>query len=63
MTQFTPTARTHVKRLPDRGKYDRETVFTILDEGLVCHVGFVAEGQPLVIPTLFARVGESEQRA
>lgn len=58
MTQFTPTARTRVKRLPDRGKYDRETVFAILDEALVCHVGFVADGQPYVIPTLFARVGE-----
>src|SRR5690348_342963 len=58
MSPFTPTARTRVKRLPDRGKYDRETVFAILDEGLVCHVGFVADGQPYVIPTLFARVGD-----
>lgn len=58
MSQFTPTARTRVKRLPDRGKYDRETVFAILDEGLVCHLGFVADGQPYVIPTLFARVDE-----
>jgi uncharacterized protein len=58
MTQFTPTVRTRVKRLPDRGKYDRETVFAILDEGLVCHVGFVADGQPFVIPTLFARVDD-----
>jgi uncharacterized protein len=58
MSQFTPTARTHVKRLPDRGKYDRETVFAILDEGLVCHVGFAADGQPYVIPTLFARIDD-----
>jgi uncharacterized protein len=58
MSQFTPTARTRVKRLPDRGKYDRETVFAILDEGLVCHVGFVADGQPYVIPTLFARIDD-----
>lgn len=58
MTQFTPTPRTRVKRLPDRGKYDRETVFAILDEGLVCHVGFALEGQPYVIPTLFARVDD-----
>jgi uncharacterized protein len=58
MSQFTPTARTRVKRIPDRGKYDRETVFGILDEGLVCHVGFAVDGQPFVIPTLYARVGE-----
>jgi uncharacterized protein len=58
MSQFTPTARTRVKRLPDRGKYDRGTVFAILDEGLVCHVGFAVDGQPFVIPTLYARVAE-----
>jgi uncharacterized protein len=58
MTDFTPTARTRVKRIPDRGKYDRETVFAILDEGLVCHVGFVVDAQPYVIPTLCARIGD-----
>jgi uncharacterized protein len=58
MSQFTPTKRTKVQRLPDRGKYDRETVFAILDEGFVCHVGFVVDGQPFVIPTNYARVGE-----
>jgi uncharacterized protein len=58
MSQFTPTARTRVKRLPDRGKYDRDAVFAILDEGLVCHVGFAVDGQPYVIPTLCARVGD-----
>ncbi len=58
MSQFTPTARTRVKRIPDRGKYDRETVFAILDEGLICHAGFVADGQPYVIPTLYARVDD-----
>jgi uncharacterized protein len=58
MSQFTPTPRTRVKRIPDRGKYDRETVFAILDEGFVCHVGFAVDGQPFVIPTLFARVGD-----
>lgn len=47
-----------MKRLADRGKYDHETVFAILDEGLVCHVGFAVDGQPYVIPTLFARVGD-----
>lgn len=58
MSQFTPTARTRVKRIPDRGKYDRDTVLAILDEGLVCHVGFAVEAQPYVIPTLYGRVGD-----
>jgi len=53
-----PTPRTTVRRLPDRGVYDRETIAAILDEGLVCHVGFVADGQPFVIPTIYARDGE-----
>jgi len=56
MSQFQPTQRTQVKRLPDRGAYDSETVFRILDEGLICHVGFSVDGQPYVIPTGFARV-------
>ena len=59
MTQFTPTERTQVRRLPARGAYDSETVFRILDEGIFCHVGFVADGQPFVIPTGYARVGET----
>jgi nitroimidazol reductase NimA-like FMN-containing flavoprotein (pyridoxamine 5'-phosphate oxidase superfamily) len=59
MTQFTPTDRTQVKRLPARGAYDSETVFRILDEGFLCHVGFVVDGQPFVIPTGYARVGET----
>lgn len=53
---FTPTERTQVRRLPDRGKYDAETVYGILDEGFFCHVGFVVDGQPFVIPTGYARV-------
>ena len=53
-----PTPRTTVRRLPPRGRYDRETIAAILDEGLVCHVGFVVEGQPFVIPTLYARDGD-----
>jgi len=56
---FTPSERTRVVREPQRGVYDRETVYKILDEGLVCHVGFSVEGQPFVIPTLFARVGDA----
>lgn len=56
---FTPTERTRVVREPQRGVYDREGIYKILDEGLVCHVGFSAEGQPFVIPTLYARVGDA----
>jgi uncharacterized protein len=59
MSTFTPTQRTQVKRLPKRGAYDCETVFKILDEAFVCHVGFVVEGQPFVIPTNFGRSGET----
>lgn len=56
---FRPTERTQVRRLPDRGKYDADTVYGILDEGFLCHVGFVLDGQPFVIPTGYARVGET----
>jgi nitroimidazol reductase NimA-like FMN-containing flavoprotein (pyridoxamine 5'-phosphate oxidase superfamily) len=53
-----PSPRTTVRRLPDRARYDRATVDAILDEGLVCHVGFVDEGQPYVIPSAYARQGD-----
>ena len=58
MTVPTPmkTSKTQVKRAPKRGHYDFETVASILDEGLVCHVGFVVDGQPFVIPTAYGRV-------
>lgn len=59
MSTFTPTERTQVKRLPKRGAYDRETVYKILDEAFVCHVGFVVEGQPYVIPTNYGRSGDT----
>jgi len=49
---------TRVRRHPERGAYDRETVDAILDDGFVCHLGFVVDGQPYVIPTLHARVGD-----
>jgi nitroimidazol reductase NimA-like FMN-containing flavoprotein (pyridoxamine 5'-phosphate oxidase superfamily) len=55
MSEFTPTERTQVKRLPKRGKYDEETVFQILDAGFVCHAGFSVDGQPYVIPTNYGR--------
>ncbi len=56
---LTPTERTRVVREPQRGVYDRETIYRILDEGLVCHVGFSTDGQPFVIPTLYARIGDA----
>src|SRR5215470_1855729 len=58
MSEFKPTERTQVKRLPKRGKYDRETVYKILDAGFVCHVGFTVDGQPFVIPTNYGRSGD-----
>jgi len=53
---LTNSVRTTVKRYPDRGKYDRATIDAILDEALICHVGFVDEGQPFVIPTIHVRI-------
>ena len=55
---FIQTDRTKLKRLPKRGHFDRETVYAILDEGFICHVGFASEGQPVVIPTGYARVDD-----
>lgn len=55
---FPETDRTKLKRLPKRGHFDRETVYAILDEGFICHVGFVLDGQPFVIPTGYARAGD-----
>src|SRR5690242_18247562 len=51
----TPTPRTRVVREPDRAVYDRETIYRILDEGFICHVGFAVDGQPFVIPTSYGR--------
>jgi nitroimidazol reductase NimA-like FMN-containing flavoprotein (pyridoxamine 5'-phosphate oxidase superfamily) len=59
MSQFQPTERTQVKRLPKRGQYDRETVYNILDTAFVCHVGFSVDGQPYVIPTNYGRTGNT----
>ncbi len=57
MTPINKTKRTSLKRLPKRGSHDRETINAILDEGIICHVGFVVDGQPYVIPTGYARAG------
>jgi nitroimidazol reductase NimA-like FMN-containing flavoprotein (pyridoxamine 5'-phosphate oxidase superfamily) len=53
-----PTDRTRVRRVPQRGVYDRETIHGILDEALISHLGFVHDGAPVVIPTLHARLGD-----
>ena len=57
--RYQRTERTRVRRLPERATYDRATVHSILDEGFLCHVGFVVDGQPYVIPTGYARVGDT----
>jgi nitroimidazol reductase NimA-like FMN-containing flavoprotein (pyridoxamine 5'-phosphate oxidase superfamily) len=56
---FPKTTRNKVKRLPERGHYDTATIYPIVDAALICHVGFVLEGQPFVIPTLHARQGDT----
>src|SRR5260221_10384872 len=58
MDSYTPTGRTEVRRLAQRGVYDKAQIHAILDEGYLCHVGFVVEGQPYVIPTGYARSGD-----
>ena len=58
MNKMPQTTRTTLKRLPQRGAFDRETINHILDEGFICHVGFVSNGQPFVMPTGYSRDGE-----
>jgi nitroimidazol reductase NimA-like FMN-containing flavoprotein (pyridoxamine 5'-phosphate oxidase superfamily) len=58
MKDVPPSPRTTLKRLPQRGIYDRATIHRILDEAMVCHVGFLVDGQPCVVPTLYVRLGE-----
>lgn len=55
---YTPTARTTPTRDRHRARYEREVVHPILDAAFVCHLGFVADGEPVVLPTIYARVGE-----
>ncbi|MGW3433643.1 pyridoxamine 5'-phosphate oxidase family protein [Streptomyces melanosporofaciens] len=55
---YTPTGRTVPTRSRERASYDREVVHAILDEGYVCHLGFIRDGAPVVLPTLYGRVGE-----
>lgn len=56
--RYRPTERTVPTRAPERAAYDRELVHRVLDEGRLCHMGFVRDGAPVVLPTLYARVGE-----
>ncbi len=54
--QITATPRTKLKRIPKRGNFERETIYRILDEAFICHVGFCVNDQPFVIPTSYARI-------
>lgn len=58
MTAYQKTKMSQLNRKPSRGKYDEETVHQIIDEGLVCHVGFVQDGKPFVIPSNYARMND-----
>lgn len=58
MSNFTPTDRTKVRRKPDRGSYDRELIYSILDEAFVCSIAFIADGLPFVVPTNYVRVDD-----
>ena len=57
--RFVPTDRTRVKRKPDRARYERRTVYDILDQAFVCHVAFISDGVPFVIPSNYVRVGDA----
>ncbi len=54
-SEYSITSRNKVKRIPQRGSYDKETLYQILDAGFLCHAGFVVDGQPYVIPTIYGR--------
>jgi len=58
MNELPRTRRTTLKRLPQRGSFERQQINEILDEGFICHVGFVVNGEPVVIPTGYARAGD-----
>jgi len=58
MSEFIATDRTKVRRHPERGTYDRELIYSILDEAFVCHAGFIVDGVPYVVPTNYVRVGD-----
>ncbi len=55
MSQFVPSGRSRIRRIPDRGHYDKRTIYDIVDEALICHVGFSVDDRPFVLPTIHAR--------
>jgi nitroimidazol reductase NimA-like FMN-containing flavoprotein (pyridoxamine 5'-phosphate oxidase superfamily) len=57
--EHLPSTRAQVRRLPERGRYDRDTIHQILDEALICHIAFSTDEGPVVIPTIHARVGDT----
>lgn len=57
--EYTPSNRNKIKRIPKRGQYDKTTIYEILDQDFVCHLGFVVDGQPFVIPTAYGRDGDT----
>lgn len=59
MREFPRTEKSTVKRLPKRGFYDEETIYKILDEGIICHISFVLNNQPYIIPTAYVRIGDN----
>ena len=59
MSDFPTTKRNTINRLPQRGHYDAETIYSILDEALICHVAFTQGNEPFVIPSLYARLDDS----
>ena len=59
MEKYKITDRNKVKRIPERGHYDKETLYNILDDGFLCHLGFTVDNQVFVIPTLYGRNGNT----
>lgn len=59
MSDFPKSELNTVKRLPKRGAYDKETIYAIVDEALICHVGFAVEGEPFAMPTIHTRIGDT----
>ncbi len=59
MSEYPRNERNTVRRRAERGRYDRDTVYSILDSSFLCHLGFVSDGQPFVIPTLYGREGDT----
>ena len=55
---FEQEPRNRVRRIPERGHYDKATIYAIVDEALICHVAFAVDGQPFVVPTIHARMGD-----